>query len=218
MGPRAHGIVGSGAHGPMNTSDHALPQNRRRLYLVGLRIDVIGKSSWSWPERVDPVSLESLLDRPAKGMDYEKLLNRIPTQQTAQQNVARCLMGALSRNIDLQNTALVIDHMSSRATIPRNMMSPCLTASRGASGGHWLLHQGRQMQLHEMALLQGVPLSELEHAIAVMTKAELGRALGNAMSGNVLYRLSVRILAIVHSAEFDDIWEDPCEALFSLLG
>ena len=45
----------------MNTYEHGIPQRRQRVYIVGIRLDVM-KHPWTWPDPVAPVKLDTLLD------------------------------------------------------------------------------------------------------------------------------------------------------------
>ena len=81
--------------------------------------------------------------------------------------------------------AIVIDVDASKARMNwRRYCSPCLTSSR--HNGHWLSHLGRRMTLIEMMSLQAfLPI----YATYMLLDAELGKAIGNAMSVNVIQRL-----------------------------
>jgi hypothetical protein len=81
----------------------------------------------------------------------------------------------------------------------RNMMldcSPCLTKSRAGSGGHFIACLRRTMSIADIGRLQGAPtilVQALVEAAAGET-SKVGRALGDAMSINVLTRLAPKAL------------------------
>ena len=81
----------------------------------------------------------------------------------------------------------------------RNMMEgvvPCITRTRGGTGGHYVTKLDRFLTVYEMGALQGLPTD----AVAKMLEASgndhagLGRALGDAMSINVLMRILPKVL------------------------
>lgn len=73
---------------------------------------------------------------------------------TAQKNVL--LAQAKAEELGYKPTdPIVVDMHSSRMNWA-NGYSPCLTASRAASGGHWLLWAQRSMTTHEMMRLMGL--------------------------------------------------------------
>jgi DNA-cytosine methyltransferase len=50
----------------LNTLEHGgLPQNRKRLYMVGIRADLL-TSEFKWPDAIPPVSIHDVLDPPHK--------------------------------------------------------------------------------------------------------------------------------------------------------
>ena len=67
--------------------------------------------------------------------------------------------------------------------------TPCLTATRCASGGHFITHKGRMMTTSEMCRLQGLPPNRINYGKAKVSRAKFSKAIGNMMSVNVLQRL-----------------------------
>jgi hypothetical protein len=67
------------------------------------------------------------------------------------------------------------------------------------------------MTVHEMAALQGVPRNILDRMLATtQTPADVGAALGDAMSINVLMRILPRALAsagLIADGQCTDIWK-----------
>ena len=48
-------------HEVLNTEDHGIPQNRPRLYIIGIKKND-DKGSFSWPEKIGSCNTELLLD------------------------------------------------------------------------------------------------------------------------------------------------------------
>ena len=67
--------------------------------------------------------------------------------------------------------------------------SPCLTASRSAAGGHWVVSRGRRFTF-EMAKLMGVAPRRLKAwDSSCLTAAQRGHILGNAVPVSLLRRV-----------------------------
>ena len=85
--------------------------------------------------------------------------------------------------------------------------SPCLTATRAASGGFWLAFRRRRMTLKEMLRVQGMHDTDPSELLASLSGHAAGHAVGNAMSQNVLQRILARLLpsvGLVSAATLDD--------------
>ena len=72
---------------------------------------------------------------------------------------------------------------------------PCITATRCKSGGFHVSSCGRKTALTELMRCQGMnPAGQLKDWSRYMTAAQLGHAVGNAMSVTVLERIFQRAL------------------------
>ena len=88
-----------------------------------------------------------------------------------------------------------------------------LTMQRLRSGGHWICKLRRFTTLFEMAALQGLPRTILDQMRNTsQSDADIGAAIGDAMSINVLMRI---FPVILHSSGLPvvsrnryDIWKD----------
>ena len=159
------------------------PQNRARIYIVGLKSEY-GK--FVWPAAREPVNLKDFLDKgPKNKVEY------VPRAAHKRKNVleARAKLTSMGKNPDRVYAA--VDIASSRAHVMLNM-SPCLTASRGAEGGHWLMSHRRQMKVKEMLRLQGMNPQVVKQGN--LSDAQMGRAIGNAMTQSVLEDMFAQIL------------------------
>ena len=72
---------------------------------------------------------------------------------------------------------------------------PCITKSRGGSNGFYVISLSRFMTIYEIGAFQGIPSWVIDRLLRRgITKVHLGRALGDAMSLNVLMRVLPRAL------------------------
>ena len=132
---------------------------------------------------------------------------------THKNNVNRGLQEMLEK-LDPRTTPALIDHGATRAVTYR--AAPTLTACRMQAGGFWLLHKGRQMTYNEMLRLQGLRPDRFQ-PLSVKSKRKMRHAVGNAMSGNVVHRLIVRIAKSLGHTAVHDEWSDPLVACVDVL-
>ena len=59
--------------------------------------------------------------------------------------------------------------------------SPCLTRSRCASRGYWLSWLQRKIKVSEMWRLQGIPIAAYNKNKNLLSDAQLGKIIGNAI-------------------------------------
>ena len=77
--------------------------------------------------------------------------------------------------------------------------SPCITKARGGQQGFYLMKSGRFMSLYEMAGLQGWRKDWVEVMLqANDSVTEMGKAIGDGMSLNILQRVLPRALYSVN--------------------
>ena len=174
----------------LNTAEHGVPQNRPRVYILGLlRSRICPARRFVWPEPVPCPSLNLFLDpiAPPDPSNEPDVL----TQTTAAMTLW-LMRSRLVRNPPPAGKEVVIDIDSSleyaNTMIDRSM---CMTRSR--EKGFWLHLRNRRMNLNEQCRLQGLS-ADLRIAIP---QQQMSRMVGNAMSQNVLERLLARILPAV---------------------
>ena len=174
----------------LNTKDHGVPQNRPRVFFVGIRKDV-DSGSFRFPDPLGATpSIEPFLDPRSRRPCFADL----PPKEsiTARLNVNLLLRAIGDQGHDPFNESWILDcdSSTSRAKGLYNM-SPCLTRSRAK--GHWISSRGRRMRVSEMLRLQGW----FGSFTVVSTDLQLGQLLGNAMSINVLQRLYCSLLPAI---------------------
>ena len=178
----------------LNTLDYGIPQNRERVYIVGVKTDqASGNPPFTWPKPISPKPLADFLkDDKADAMQREATFKANSSPATVKK------LHALLRKIRA-------DHENPRSTScpyvfdldgskPHAMKGrcPCITRTRGASG-FYLPSRGRRMTLGERLRLQGLPLVYLQHREGVSDR-QLGMMIGNALSGNVIACLLSQLL------------------------
>jgi len=206
--------IGNGAYTidyrVLNTQDHGVPQNRERVYFVGIRTDVLHKTAkFSWPEPLVRPSIEKFLDRRSRVPTMSDLPPASST--TAVKNVKSCLKALVKAGADPLNQPWVLDcdgsagwgaHFKGR--------TPCMTCSRAS--GHWITNRGRRMRTDEMMRLQGM---DEKGFVQVVSDRQLGKQVGNAMSQNILERIMVRLLPaaglVPRSRALHDRWQAACK-------
>eukprot|EP00443_Scrippsiella_acuminata_P016363 CAMPEP_0115206868 /NCGR_PEP_ID=MMETSP0270-20121206/20425_1 /TAXON_ID=71861 /ORGANISM="Scrippsiella trochoidea, Strain CCMP3099" /LENGTH=440 /DNA_ID=CAMNT_0002620449 /DNA_START=67 /DNA_END=1387 /DNA_ORIENTATION=+ len=184
-------------HQMVNTKEHGVPQNRRRIYFVGVKKSV-DTQTFKFPEPVKMPSIEKFLDEKTGPVDDTMLPPE--RQGTARANVVKVLQDLQAQGRDPFNEPWVIDCDSSENRMKKPMLdcAPCLTCSRG--GGHWVTNRGRRMNKTEMMRLQAMTTPAEGFQVAV-SDPQLGKQIGNAMSVNILERLFARLLPAARLAE-----------------
>jgi len=194
-------------HEILNTKEHGIPQSRRRVYIVGIA-KASDRGTFAFPEPLEMPPIEAFLE-PREGMPTRTDLPP-RSQGTARANVMRALRELQKAGHDPLNETWVVDCDSSAGRSKWfKGVTPCMTCSRGA--GHWITSRGRRMNKTEMLRLQGM-ITPKEGFQVVVSDAQLGKQIGNAMSCNVLERLFVRLLpaaGLAAPGNLHDRWEHP---------
>jgi site-specific DNA-cytosine methylase len=161
-------------------------QNRPRIYIIGQKISSIVKDfKFPAPSRSTPL-LSTVLD------DDMRAPGRGVTQKHATKMV-KIALGRLNQK-GMRNACAAVDCDGSR---PHYMLecSPCITATRGANGGHYITSKNRRMTINEMLRLQGMRPKLIDKS--VLSRRKLGEAIGNAMTQTVLQQIFKRLLPSV---------------------
>jgi DNA (cytosine-5)-methyltransferase 1 len=194
-------------HQILDTKEHGVPQSRRRIYMVGI-LKSCDQGTFEFPKPIAKPSIEAFLDpRDRKPTKFD-----LPPASagTALTNVKRALTELVKAGSDPFEEPFIVDCDSSPGRSKYCFdVTPCMTCGRAA--GHWVTNRGRRMTKNEMLRCQGMP-TPAEGFKVVVSDAQLGKQIGNAMSCNVLERLFVRLLpaaGLVSAHRLHDQWEQP---------
>lgn len=178
----------------LNTRDHGIPQNRKRVYIIGMRNDQkVPPPKLVWPKPSPPKPLANFLKGDTTGGRKREAAFRTKESAKTVQKLHKLLKkvrsaGGLPRSV---RHPYVFD-LDGATPHAMKDCCPCITRARGGTG-FYLPSRGRRLTLGERLRLQGLPLAYLRHRQGVSDR-QLGMMIGNAMSGNVLARLLGRVL------------------------
>ena len=234
----------------LNTKHHGIPQNRPRVYLIGIRNG--SGIPFEWPDQVLPAAATDFLELDVRGdaPDQHLPLQHLPLQHmsaTAKRNVRtskKLFAKRWGRKLREAGTTRVADNPRGLRACPthahhtcrklpcqvdwsmhtifvdaqagagfrsaKDMEVPCITKSRGGSNGFYVISLSRFMTIYEIGAFQGVPSWVIDRLLRRgITKVHLGRALGDAMSLNVLMRVIPRALragGLLPNWVASDVW------------
>ena len=173
----------------LNTADFGLPQNRPRLYIIGIQRAVLqGRQlpPFQWPRSVGCVPLVSVLE--------SQVQRQQPRPNTVADKNLCMLQRRLTEKGHVSSTPVALDIFASKA---RTMVGkvPCLTPTRAGSGGCWITGANGLLTTREMLRLQGLPECLIKIAeTAGVSERQLCQMIGSAMSVNVLVAILSRLL------------------------
>ena len=180
---------------------HGVPQNRLRLWVVGLRRDTPGADTGFQGLEALPtqlcLTLKDILDPREESDSAEKA----PAGQGAARNVAQARDEAIQKGLlgDWMVTQQV-GRAWSESVRPRTIM-PCLLHSN--KNGSLIGSRGRTARVSERSRAQGLPAAR-----AGWPKDAIAYALlGNFMARPILQRLIHKVLRIRNVVEGPDPWE-----------
>ena len=178
----------------LNTRDYGIPQNRKRLYIIGIRKNQQGQpSKFVWPKPCPPKPLANLLKGDATGGRKREAAFRAKASAKTVQKLNQLLRKVRSAGGKPRSgrCPYIFDLDGVKPHAMRGCC-PCITRARGGAG-FYLPSRGRRLTLGERLRLQGLPQAYLRRRQGVSDR-QLGMMIGNAMSGNVLTRLLARLL------------------------
>lgn len=172
----------------LNTLDFKVPQDRKRMILVAIRKDS-QKRPFTWPEPTgETPNVRAILD-PLTDTDKPFSLPDKNTTPRAFQLVRKAILTCKQKRISVKHSEVFVDvDCSEKFSVHGVNHVKCLTATRGASGGPWVVSRGRKVTLSEMYRLQGMDESDFEPATrkaAGCNARSLGHMLGNTVSLSV---------------------------------
>lgn len=152
----------------LNTRDYGIPQNRRRLFIVGA---LGGGFSWPEPCAGQGKSLADFVD----ASDIKR--QSIPKSVEEHNTLERIPKDALFINLSFPK-----DRFSNS-----NVVAPCLLAS----GNLWCVPFHRKANIKELLELQSFPADFKQ----VVSDTQMKKQIGNSMSVSVLKAIFERLLA-----------------------
>ena len=187
----------------LNSRLHSgLPQNRPRLYIVGITTQVQGAKPFAWPAQIPMRPLKTVLDR----VDPKLLKQpRVKMTRTFLRNYL-----ATIKKIKADKGKLTDDYIgdmgASKAFGAQLTLgySPCLTRARAGSSAFFVFSRGRPMTRAEMFRMQGVPPKRIVGPKGI-TDRDLRLMIGNSNDVHLYARLLARILPAIGFAPVVDI-------------
>ena len=182
----------------IDSRDHGLVQNRRRVYIVCIRRMGRERLAMNWPLAEPKPPLSSLFDLNSKRLktyqDYpmEGLSKRI--QKHLRDAIAKVSVYAEANCLTVENVPVIVDTDGAKLNYKIDG-APCLTKARGGSRTFWSLQHGRYLSITELMRLQGVPTD-----IPVTSERQIGMMLGNGFSVPVIRKLIDAALAAAESS------------------
>lgn len=172
----------------VNTKDHGIPHSRPRTYLVGVRRDIkVMKFRFPSPIPAEPV--DRFLDDDGLTSSCAARV-RLHRSRNVGAVMKRAYHILKKKGVDpAKDPCFVETGASLKWSSVMVGRSPCLTATRCASGGHFMTHRGRLMTISEMCRLQGLPPDRINYMKAKVSPKKFAKAVGNMMSVNVLQRI-----------------------------
>ena len=152
----------------LNTKDYGIPQNRERLYIIGIRRDVL-KVPFNFPKEVKMKPLKQFIDGNDNSRykileSNKELLNNIPKD------------------------SIFIDVGFRNAKFPKsNVWAPCITAQPNM----WCVPKQRKANIKEYLMLQGFPINVKHESIS---DHQMKIRIGNSMTVDVIEKLLIECL------------------------
>ncbi len=154
-------------HDIYNTKDYGIPQNRERIYIIGV-LKSKQKKEYEKPKAIKCKPIKDFI------LDTKVYQNAIsPTTKTRLENVKNRI-----------NTEKYI-HILSSSSKGCILKEPSIMGSLTSSGSNYILNYKRYLTGKEALLLQGFPKSFKQ----VVSNTQLKKQVGNAMSVNVIQNI-----------------------------
>ena len=169
------------AYKVFNTADYGIPQNRNRIYIIGVRNDIKFNNK-----------LFNVPTIPISDTSIRQFLNiNLPSQRE------KCLIPRREKCLEFAKQHYGINEaddwiitIGSSLTFTRAKLNicPCITT---CSQFYYITSQERFLTINELLQLQGFPSN---YKLITKSKQKCHRQIGNAMSVNVLYHLFYALL------------------------
>jgi site-specific DNA-cytosine methylase len=194
----------------INTKDHGIPLSTPPTYLVGVRRDIM-VNKFCFPDSIPAEPVDRYLDDGLTSSCAARVRLRQSPHVDAVMHRAYAILE--KKGVDSKKEHCFVDTGASLGWSSVMVgQSPCLTATRCASGGHFITTRGRLMTMSEMCRLQGLPPNRINYGKAKVSHKKFAKAVGNMMSVNVLQRIlpvllkSIGVGAAGHSKEIPHLF------------
>jgi len=203
----------------LNAKDHGVPQNRERLFIVGIhRRAPDAASLFKWPKKLPGVSIEDFLD-PKTDSDNPRRLP--PARQTGARKHVQALLTAMRKEgLDPATAGLIVDCDGTRCHSMCGV-SPCITRTRACNGGHLVLSRGRRLTIQEQERLFGLHVQPPRGGRSVAVQRPPGvsvRAWGAIIGNSIPVPLLARVLCkalpasgLLPAGAVQDVWDPRAE-------
>ena len=159
--------------GLLNSRDFGLPHQRCRLYVAGVRADSL-RYKFRWPQPCVAALPDVLSPKgpgDIRGGLHPKDMQKGRSRRLAKQAYRR----AMAAGVDPRTTMVAVDvDCSDRYATGQICYIPCLTASRGRSGGPWISNRGRRTTVSELFRFQGIPEAAIDWVGAGLSPRHIG--------------------------------------------
>lgn len=178
-------------HRVLTTSDFGVAQDRKRVYMVGLK-DVVRPFKWPVESKIKP-TLEDILEPFNVSTDKR---GRFPKKPKGGKELMKlACKEAMKIGVDPLKTPIAIDiDCSVGYRVWGKNSCKTLTKSRGQSGGPWISSRGRRLTLKELMKIQGFADGDIPWEQAGLTACQVSAMLGDAVSINVLAPVIAAVL------------------------
>ena len=168
----------------LNTKDYGIPQNRERIYIVGIKEPAVfnnntlsknktgERESWfEWPEKTEMNNLSHYID------ETDETRNNCLTLYKYKTNFD---------NIPENSKFIMVSILHRNKFMNSDKWSPCITSQTGL----WCVPKHRYANIKEYLMLQGFPADFIQ----AVSDTRMKKQIGNSMSVNVLKVLLCTIL------------------------
>ena len=167
----------------LDSRDYGLPQDRRRVFVVGILTDAI-KHTFNWPQVTKPCpGINTILDT-WKPTDRA---GRLPTVERQKDACKAAYKECFDYGRDPRSTPILVDiDASPRFSTYGIDEAKTITRSRGGDGGPWISTRGRRTTPNELIKLQGFELKDVPWTTLKISQRQVGQLIGNAVSVNTM--------------------------------
>lgn len=150
----------------LNTRKYGIPQNRERIFIVGIKKSL--KKKFNWPNEIKLEDLKKIIDNTCNYKDK--------------------ITDTVKHTLDKSSkSAIFVDRGQPNSTYPcADKYTPTLTTQNHL----WCIPKSRFATHNERLMLQGFPINFKK----VVSKTQFNKQIGNSMSVNVLKELLKEIL------------------------